>query len=113
VLLLECGLEFVLVTEVAQVGAVFKLGLQVGGVHVWCSSWDLQVGCCDFAVSIFRWIKPPHHVKVNPLGKGNQALRGHTLQTKNLPRRHYVQSRLRAYMISEVRVQLLVLSASG
>jgi hypothetical protein len=68
----------VLVMEVAQVGAVFKLGLQVGvvklgcsslGVQVGCSSRGVQVGCCQFLVSIVRWSKPPQHVKVNPLGE--------------------------------------------
>jgi hypothetical protein len=40
---------------------VFKLG---------CSSLCVQVGAvCEFLVSIFRWSKPPHHVKVNPLGE--------------------------------------------
>jgi hypothetical protein len=34
------------------------------------SSWGVQVGAfCEFLVSIFRWSKPPHHVKVNPLGE--------------------------------------------
>jgi hypothetical protein len=28
----------------------------------------VQVGFDEFLVSIFRWSKPPHHVKVNPLG---------------------------------------------
>jgi hypothetical protein len=39
---------------------VFKLG---------CSSRGVQVRCCEFLVSIFRWSKPPHHVKVKPLGE--------------------------------------------
>jgi hypothetical protein len=65
----------VLVMEVAQVGIVFRLGLQVGVVKLWwafklgCSSRGVQVGCCKILVSIFRWSKPPHHVKVNPLGE--------------------------------------------
>jgi hypothetical protein len=72
----------VLVVAVAQVGAVFKLRLQVGVKLGW-SSWGVQVGvfklvclsrweqvgCCEFLVSTFRWRKPPHHVKVNPLGE--------------------------------------------
>jgi hypothetical protein len=29
----------------------------------------VQVECCEFLVSIFRWSKPPHHVKVNSLGE--------------------------------------------
>jgi hypothetical protein len=34
------------------------------------SSWGVQVGAfCEFLVSIFRRSKPPHHVKVNPLGE--------------------------------------------
>jgi hypothetical protein len=85
--ILERGLEFVLVMEFAQVGAVLKMGLQVGvikfewsslGVQVGvfksgCSSQAVQVGCCEFLVSIFRWIKPRHSVKVNPLGEVKQA----------------------------------------
>jgi hypothetical protein len=64
----------VLVMEVAQVGAVFNLGLQVGVCKLVYSSWGVQVGvwrsgCCEFLVSIIRWRKPPHHVKVNPLGE--------------------------------------------
>jgi hypothetical protein len=57
----------VLVMEVAQVGAV---GLQVRVYKFGCSSRGVQVGCCELLVSIFRWNKPPHHVKVNPLGEG-------------------------------------------
>jgi hypothetical protein len=41
VLLLERGLEFVVVMEFAQVGAVLKLG---------CSSWGVQVGVCRSGV---------------------------------------------------------------
>jgi hypothetical protein len=64
----------VLVMEVAQVGMVFKMGLQVGVVKFECSSRGTQsgvclVGCCEFLVSIFRWSKPPHLVTVNPLGE--------------------------------------------
>jgi hypothetical protein len=59
----------VLVMEVAQVGAVFKLGLQVRVYKFGCSSRGVQVGCCEFLVSIFRWSKPLHHVKVNLLGE--------------------------------------------
>jgi hypothetical protein len=60
--------------EGCAIGAVFKLGLQVGVFKVGCSSLGVQVGvcrsgCCEFLVSIFRWRKPPHHVKVNPLGE--------------------------------------------
>jgi hypothetical protein len=34
------------------------------------SSWGVQVGAfCEFLVSILRWSKPPHYVKVNPLGE--------------------------------------------
>jgi hypothetical protein len=50
-----------------------------GGVRVGFASWGVQVllfksggvqvGYCEFMVSIFRWSKPPHHVKVNPLGE--------------------------------------------
>jgi hypothetical protein len=39
---------------------VFKFG---------CSSRGVQDGCCEFLVSIFRWSKPPHHVKENPLSE--------------------------------------------
>jgi hypothetical protein len=70
VLLLDRGLEFVLVIEVPQVGAVFILGLQGAVLMLGCSSRCVQVGCCEFLVSIFRWSKPPHHVKVNPLEEG-------------------------------------------
>jgi hypothetical protein len=45
------------VMEIAQVGAVFKLGLQVGVVEFGCSSLGVQVGVCrcfEFLVSIFR-----------------------------------------------------------
>jgi hypothetical protein len=65
----------VLVMEVAQVGTVLKLGLQVGVVKLrWvfklgCSSQCVQVGCCKFLVPIFQWSKPPYHVKVNPIGE--------------------------------------------
>jgi hypothetical protein len=54
------------VMEVAQVGAVFKLGLQVGVVELGCSSLGVQVWVFKSGV---RWSKPPHHVKVNPLGE--------------------------------------------
>jgi hypothetical protein len=75
----------VLVMEVAQVGAEFKFGLQIGVVKLGGQvrvaklvyfSWDVQLecstrcvqgGCCGFLVSIFRWSKTPHHFKVNPL----------------------------------------------
>jgi hypothetical protein len=57
----------VLVMEVAQVGAVFKLGLQVG-----VFMWGVPVGCCEFLVSISRGSLPPHHVKVNVLGEGQK-----------------------------------------
>jgi hypothetical protein len=55
-------------------GRCSKLGCSSLGVQVWvftfgCSSRGVQVGCCEFLVSIFRWSKPPHHVKVNPLGE--------------------------------------------
>jgi hypothetical protein len=44
---------------------VFILSFELG-----CSSWGVQVGAfCEFLVSIFRRSKPPHHVKVNPLGE--------------------------------------------
>jgi hypothetical protein len=42
------------VMEVAQVGAMFKMGLQVGEVKFWCSCRGVPVGCCEFLVSIFR-----------------------------------------------------------
>jgi hypothetical protein len=62
----------------------------LGGVHVGFASWGgqvrvfkfgcsslgvsrgAQVGYCEFLVSIFRWSKPPHHVKVSPLGEGGK-----------------------------------------
>jgi hypothetical protein len=31
------------------------------------SCQGVPVGCCELLVSIFRWSKPPYHVKVNPL----------------------------------------------
>jgi hypothetical protein len=65
----------VLVMEVAQVGAVFKLGLQVGVFKLGCSSRGVQVKCCEFLVSIFRWSKPPHYVKVNPLGEASNVVK--------------------------------------
>jgi hypothetical protein len=35
------------------------------------SSWGVQVGAfCEFLVSILRWSKPPHHVKVIHSGRG-------------------------------------------
>lgn len=48
-----------------------------------CESWVVQIevlksGCSncgdlvDFLVSIHWWSKPPHHVKVNPLGEGKK-----------------------------------------
>jgi hypothetical protein len=45
-------------------------GVQVGVFKFVRSSWGVQVGAfCEFLVSIVRWNKPPHHVKVNPLGE--------------------------------------------
>jgi hypothetical protein len=65
VLLLESGLEFELVMEF-----VFKYGCKLGWADkLRCSSRGVQSGCCAFLVSIFRWSKPPHHIKVNPLGE--------------------------------------------
>jgi uncharacterized protein YkvS len=56
--LLEFGLEFMLVMEFAQVGTVFKLGLQGRVVKLGWESWVVQVGgvqveCREFLVSIF------------------------------------------------------------
>jgi hypothetical protein len=52
-----------------QVG-VFKLGCSSWGVEVCAFKLGVQVGAfCEFLVSIVRWSKPPHHVKVNPLGE--------------------------------------------
>jgi hypothetical protein len=28
----------------------------------------VQVRCCEFLVSVFRWRNSPHHVKVNEVG---------------------------------------------
>jgi hypothetical protein len=48
---------------------VFKLGCSSWGVQVCASKLGVQVGAfCEFLVSVVRWSKPPHHVKVNPLG---------------------------------------------
>jgi hypothetical protein len=46
VFLLDFGLEFVLVVESVQVGAVFKYGLQDGVVNVGWTSRGVQVGVC-------------------------------------------------------------------
>jgi hypothetical protein len=51
-----------------QVGFA-RWGSQVRVFKFGCSSRGVQVGCCEFLVSIVRWSKPPHHVKVNPLGE--------------------------------------------
>jgi hypothetical protein len=56
------------------VRVIILLGFQVGVFKCVRSSWGTQVGAfCEFLVSIFRWIfrwsKPPHHAKVNPLGE--------------------------------------------
>jgi hypothetical protein len=58
---------------VAQVGAVFKLGLQIGVVKFGYSSRGVPVRCCEFLVSIFRWSKPPHNDKVIPLGEAKEV----------------------------------------
>jgi hypothetical protein len=50
VLLLELGLEFVSVMEVAQVVAVFKLSGQVWLVKLGWSSLDVHVGVCQSGV---------------------------------------------------------------
>jgi hypothetical protein len=71
------GLEFVQLLGCAQVGVfilgfqvgVFNLGFRVGVFKLVLSSRGEQVGCCEFLVSILWWSKPPHHVKVNPLGE--------------------------------------------
>jgi hypothetical protein len=49
---------------------LLKLGCLFWSVHIGFSSWGVQVGAfCEFLVSTFQWSKPPHHVKVNPLGE--------------------------------------------
>jgi hypothetical protein len=64
----------VLVTDVAQVGAVFKMGLQLGVIKLGWSSLGVQVGVFKSGVvnswlSSFDGVSPLHHVKVNPLGE--------------------------------------------
>jgi hypothetical protein len=67
------------VLEFVQVGVfvlecsywVFKLGCSSSGVQVGAFKLGCSGGAfCGFLVSIFRWSKPPQHVKVNPLGEG-------------------------------------------
>jgi hypothetical protein len=53
---------------------VFKFVFSSLCFQVWVSTFGcprlgVQVGCCEFLVFIFRWSKPPHHVKMNPLGE--------------------------------------------
>jgi hypothetical protein len=53
--------HFVLVMEVEQAEAVLASSCwnQVRESKVGCSSRCVQVGCCEFLVSIFRWSMPP------------------------------------------------------
>jgi hypothetical protein len=51
---------------------VFKLGCSSWVVQICAFKLGVQVGAFgEFLVSILRWSKPPHHVKVNPLGEGS------------------------------------------
>jgi hypothetical protein len=73
---------------------VFKLG---------CSSQGVQVGCCAFLVSIFRWSKPPHHVKVNPLGEVNKVYYNSTTSIEI----RFKQDHLNAFSSEQPREQVL------
>jgi hypothetical protein len=61
------------------VGVGVRIGTSTWGVQVEVfkfvrSSWGVQVGAfCEFLVSILRWSKPPHHVKVFHSGRWSKA----------------------------------------
>jgi hypothetical protein len=76
----------VLVMEFAQAGAVIQVG-----IASWGGQARVQVGCCKFLVSIFWWSKPPHHVKVNPLGEDDKL--------KNLPHFHVLGTSRLSWMV--------------
>jgi hypothetical protein len=61
---------------------VCTLGWATGVFKFGCSSRGVQVRCCYLLVSIFRWSKPPHHVKVNPLGEVFEFIHQHAILSK-------------------------------